>query len=815
MRRPIAAALVALALACQSEEERRNEHLARANAYFETEQWGEAKIEFLNLIQLDPQNGEAYYKLGDTLVKLGDGRAVSQYREAVRLEPDKLEWRLRLATLLLAARRSDQALEQVDAVLERDAEYVNALVLRARIRGRQAEFDAMLADLDRALEIDPESTSALLFRAQALARLERWDEAEAVYRRLVEVQPASGSYTLLALFLAGRERLDEAERFYREAVEVAANPAEKKNSRLAAANFYRAAGRNEESERELLAARAEDPDDTDMLLALARFYVSTGDREKAIEMLEARAAAEPDDPSHLLNLARFHQTGDDRTRVMEALDRALALDPNYEDARLLRAEFLIQGRDDPEAQEEGRAVIEAVLEANPGSVRGMFSKAKLSILDAKYEEASILLRRVIEERPNAITHFLLGTTYLAMKQDDLARGDFLRALQLEPTYVPARTQLAALYLRNGNRELATQEARRGLVHKPGDPRLSLILAEALIGLREVDGAKATLDGLDLGSSEMPRGQRLQAVTSYLKLGEVARARAIVAALLEEKPDDPFALGRAVLVEAQAAEPMNALPLLDAALEASPDDPELYRIRAGFYLGFRRQPGGDLMFPSEAQADILTALHQEPDSDKTHVLLGKLRERMGSSAQAISAYERAIELDPHSTEAYLRVAMLYEQEKQLELAQQTYTALLDLPDRSGVSEQELAVAMNNLAWLLADGADPGAEELDRALELAQEAKELLPADPNVADTLGWVMHKRGIPRGAITLFREALASYAANGPASALTHYHLALSYEATGDRERAIEALRLSLGGEASFSGREAAEAMLKRLEAT
>ena len=68
------------------------------------------------------------------------------------------------------------------------------------------------------------------------------------------------------------------------------------------------------------------------------------------------------------------------------------------------------------------------------------------------------------------------------------------------------------------------------------------------------------------------------------------------------------------------------------------------------------------------------------------------------------------------------------------------------------DPNLAQAKNNLAFLLAT-AD---EDLDRALDLAQEAKARLPDSPYAADTLGWVLYRRGIPSAAISYLKEAEA-----------------------------------------------------------
>ncbi len=124
-----------------------------------------------------------------------------------------------------------------------------------------------------------------------------------------------------------------------------------------------------------------------------------------------------------------------------------------------------------------------------------------------------------------------------------------------------------------------------------------------------------------------------------------------------------------------------------------------------------------------------------------------------------------------------------------------------------------MALNNLAWLLALSANGDEVALDRALQLAQLAKEILPSSPSVADTLGFVMLRKGIPSAAISLFREAMEGYDEGTPTHALVRYHLAIAYDKAGETERAIQELEAALAEVPSFPQRSLAETLLKSLQ--
>ena len=337
----------------------------------------------------------------------------------------------------------------------------------------------------------------------------------------------------------------------------------------------------------------------------------------------------------------------------------------------------------------------------------------------------------------------------------------------------------------------------------------------LVALRDAEEAGQTLDSLDLAGEEIPLKLRLRAAAIYLDLARFDAARNVVEAALEQDPTNAAALQSLIGVEARAGQPTAALAAVNKAIEAQPENAELYRLRGSYYMGFRLPGDGKPRFPIEAQVDLLQAEQLEPESSRTQVMIGRLRNLMGSDRQALVAFDKAIELNPGNGEAYMLKGAVLEAQGRLDAAAEAYRALLERPDRGGVGDRALAIAMNNLAWLLADREKPSAEDLDRALELAQDSKELMPDDPNVADTLGWVMYKRAIPSAAISLFREAIDSYQPGSPTRALSRYHLALSYEASGDPQQAIQELKLALQEAEAFPGREDAQAALERLQAS
>ncbi|MFQ5515606.1 MAG: tetratricopeptide repeat protein [Myxococcota bacterium] len=803
-------ALLALLLvvACTSKEERAAAYRARAEAYVEAEQWSEAKIELLNLLQLAPNDAAAHYRLGNTQWSLDEySEALWQFREAVRLAPENIEYRMRLAAVLFLARDYDGVEEQLSTLLEQAPEHVPALILRARAARVEGELDRELEVLERALEIDPQNVAALAMKAQALAARGTPDEAELVLHQLVRVDPSPSSHQLYGAFLSLHERVDEARAQFEAAVEAAHELQDRIRALQILANFHLGRGEMEAAEAQLLRAREEAPEDQRIRLTLAQFYAVQGERERAREMLEERVRKQPDAVGPLLVLADFHFRLDERDEALRAVERALVVDPNSEAARLRKAQYLLvldEGAADSARGEEARALVEGVLEENPSSLLGIFVEAKLLMSERHYDEAVKRLRAVIEEQPSANAHVLLGTAYFELGQRELARSEFLKALQLDANHGLARNQLVRLYLRRGEYELAVREADDALKRRPGDPRVRLAKAQALTALGRREEALEVLHSIELPPDTSPE-TRLAIAALYRTNGDHDAARRMIETI-PESFQDPRLISELARLDLESGRADEALRRLDRAIALDPENVDLYQVRASLYLTLHRR--GVQGAAEKAEQDFKTVLDKDLGRSDAHVALAALFRTLGREDEAVEHYRRALQSDPGNAAVQLSMGTLLEAMGRSEDAMQAYEAAIRL-------DPELAVAKNNLAWLIANSPEPTPEQLDRALELAREAKQAMPKNPSVTDTLGWVMLRKNLTSAAISLFQEAIEGYPDNPELRALVRYHLAQSYEKNGQPERAIAELRRALAEARTFHERSAAEALLRRLQSS
>jgi cellulose synthase operon protein C len=97
-------------------------------------------------------------------------------------------------------------------------------------------------------------------------------------------------------------------------------------------------------------------------------------------------------------------------------------------------------------------------------------------------------------------------------------------------------------------------------------------------------------------------------------------------------------------------------------------------------------------------------------------------------------------------------------------------------------------------------------LDRARQLVTEFANS--ANPNLLDTYGWVLVRRGQYAEALPVLERA----AELAPQSPVVRYHLAMAQLNSGQRDRARENLRVALTGTPNFAGVDQAREALKTL---
>ncbi len=773
-------ALLAL-VACQDDAAKLQEHLARGKEYKEDERFREAIIEFKSALQLDPNAADVHYELAHAYLGAGKAReGFWELRETVRLDPSHHDAVLEFSQLAILAGEKEEALSRTAAVIGADASNVRAHLVHAQALDSLERRDEALDSYRKAVEVSPDDRSALRALAKALLQRDLLDESEGYSRSLTEKHPDFISYTSLARVLRkqGPGRNEEQEGALRKALELA-----EEEERLPAytqlASLLTRLERKEEAYI-LLEKGVEQEEDgalrTQLLYILASLHRSEGNTAKADELIERSATENPDDPRVYLVLSAYRARNDDLDGALAAANRAIELAPDEKRAKLQKAEVLMEKgyRGEQEgAVEEARAILDGVLESEPTNPNALFADAKLKLGAGDLDGAIRSIRGALESKPQwAQAHYLLGLALASREEYSESRNQLSQALEINAGLLDAKQVLAQVLYKLGEWEACIARGRQYLLERPEQTRTRLLVAQSLVRLNRVDEAESELEKIP----EAERGGEVFYALGRIQLarGNLEEAGTLLNLADQQMPGQHEILANLIQIDVRAGRKDEAKQRLAAAVEKDPENAELQLL-----VGRMARVDNDA---EAAEAAFQKAISLDPQNLRTYETLARLYARMGRLDDAARTYEQALEVKPDEAQIHHMLGMLYElsgdEERAIERYEDAIRYRPDFPE-----------AKNNLAYIYAESGT----NLDRALDLAQDAKALLPESASVADTLGWVLFKRGVPSAAISYLKEAEAATKPNDASLGEVRFHLAQAYEANGESQEAVAAVERSL----------------------
>ncbi len=169
-------------------------------------------------LRRDPSDAGAHYGLGVAYFSLGLLEdAATELRQAARLMPEHPEIHAQLAVVLaeldITGKRGvrEEAWSQLRIALSLDRSHPEALLLSARLRADDGDWQAALDVLRPALGSDPgidrRATDLLLGRATMLAARDRWLEAASLWSEAAAIDPATTRNMLMDLLRLEQDTL--------------------------------------------------------------------------------------------------------------------------------------------------------------------------------------------------------------------------------------------------------------------------------------------------------------------------------------------------------------------------------------------------------------------------------------------------------------------------------------------------------------------------------------------------------------------------------------------------------------------------------
>jgi tetratricopeptide (TPR) repeat protein len=189
---------------------------------------------------------------------------------------------------------------------------------------------------------------------------------------------------------------------------------------------------------------------------------------------------------------------------------------------------------------------------------------------------------------------------------------------------------------------------------------------------------------------------------------------------------------------------------------------------------------------------------DPKLEPAYQLLAQLYVASNRQEEAIAKLTAFVENNKGASAApaLMQLGMINGQLKHFDAARDAYEKLLAIVANS-------AIALNNLALLYSEHFG----QLDKAYDLAKRAKEAA-NEPHIADTLGWILFKRGDYNGALPLLQEGAAKL----PNLPEIQFHLGMTYYMLGEEEPARVALQKAVDAPADFPAKDQARRRLSLL---
>lgn len=444
--------LLALALSCSSvllAVQTPDELLRQALDRLAADKTSEA-LELITRFKQDhPRDARGFYVAGLVLAKAERyGEAVAEFDEALRLDPENLEYHIKAALAQRELKRPDQAIQRL-AILDGEnleqARSPEALWLLADLYFEENRHSDAERVLHRFLQLKPSDLSALLRLGQIdlieghfEAALEKFQNARSKKPEAAPIQHAVG----LAQWRL--EEFDPAQESLRKAVSLAPDNA---SFHLDLARLLLEKKHLPEALDELKTAQSLEPENADVAFQLARAYRESGDVDSATRQM-----------------SKF-QTLQGDVAKNEAVSRRT-------DSRIGKVtDLLAAGK----VQQAHQILLEIVQEDPEYAVAHNYL-AKIYISSGRWDSAQKELDELKRLQPDSFdVPFLTASFYYRRREPDKALGPALKARDLRPDYADLRNLLGNIYFELGNLELARQEYQAAVKLAPDRKEFELNL----------------------------------------------------------------------------------------------------------------------------------------------------------------------------------------------------------------------------------------------------------------------------------------------------------------------------------------------------
>jgi len=543
-------------------------------------------------------------RLEGELALLSDnvGKAVDALGQALKQTQDQDP---RLTSLAAEAYLRDgqwgeatRLLEQLSAGYQ-GSDTAQRLRLRlAEIYLRNRQFDTARDHIQTVLEQDPENITALRLKGRMLIVEDKHQQAIEIFRPMVSQYPQVAE--LLARAYIATDQQDQARKLLQRRLE-------QRPSDLRSLAFLLHLTDDKQQHQRWLDQAREAGAEPQLVSLVEEAVTSAGNspsqlRDLRQKLWDQQIARTENPGDQALLRAQLHLRQGDAEKATQVLDEALAQSPDHPD--LIRLRFEIALNQSPDSQRAQELAAKAA-GLNLDSAGGEVFAGRLALARGDADQAVAALRRAVSAKPvDSRAQRLLGDALRRRGDADAAVEAYQRAIEQRPSNVEARKRLAGIYLQRGTNSRAVDQLRQAYQYEP--------------------------------DSEELRRQYLRVEERYGDQQRALRERREVA---RQSPDD--IRNRSALVEL-----LSEMDRHDEAIdEAQALIEDAGRTRQTVAtLAQARGTAGEF---EQGEGLIEQYIESRGDSAEAsdYLLLARYRLQQGRSDSAMTAYERARELEP--------------------------------------------------------------------------------------------------------------------------------------------------------------------------
>lgn len=758
-----------------------NAYIGRARVAAAQSDVAQALKEVTVALSKSPKSSEGWILKGDILrLQSKPDQARAAYKRVIQIDNRNIQARFRLISMDLQGHKLDAAKAELQAVKKIAPKNLLVKYLGAVLAYRDGKTKEARDKLQDVMAAAPNYMPGVLLSGAIAYKLGDYEQAYASAGRFVGQFP-NNSYAI-KLLAATNLKLKQPKAALKVLAPLLSKTPVDTGALALAAEASMQAKQYAQASGYLQAAASAAPKSVRLRTELAVSRLAQGETERAVSDLEdatklSSANAEPD-----ALLAVTYLTKREYGKALRAAQAWRKKQPqnpvayNVEGGAYLGQENLARARES----------FEHALKIKADYFPAAMNLARLDMREKRPADAGRHLKGVLAGHKDYLPAMLALANLAAVTGDDAQTLEWLnKAIKAHPTAMEPRRFLVRYYLHKKDPKGALAAAEAAEAANPQNPSALSLLGATQLATGDRKAGVATYGEL---TSAAPKSAAafFQLGLAQIAAGDTTGARVSITKALKIHPRYLIAELALISLDAKAGKYGEGMDRARTIQKQYPKLPAGHMVQ------------GDLWMAQHAYDRAVASYEQAFKIRPTSVTFTKVHQalmRAGKKERAAHFAARWLRQHPKDSGVRIYLANAYEGVGQTAKAIGAYEAILKYDPHN-------VVALNNLALLY------DKENNRRALPMAEQAHKAAPGNPEITDTLGWILVRRGATQRGLELLRKASAS----APGVAGIQYHFAYALARTGHKDEARRRLE-ALQNSADSSARKDAAKLLEQLK--